>query len=140
MKFFDNSMKNFITSDIRAVKKRIVKPTITAIIIMVALLIQETFIRHTIGRFLTKELFSSIGFCYMAGGLWYGRALVFKIGQRPVTAYDEYQEEPLEHINVTAFRVGLAVTIGARVGAVLFGIDTLRILIDKIKTFATQKA
>lgn len=130
-------MINFIMSDMEIVKRRIKKPAITAIVIMVMLLIQETFIRHTIGHFLTKELFSSIGFCYMIGGLWYGRNLVFQIGQHPV---NEYGEECLEHINVTAFRLGLAVVVGATVGAVFFGIDTLRIIIDKIKTVTEKKA
>lgn len=132
-------MINFIMSDMGIVRARIKKPAITAIVIMVMLLIQETFIRHTIGHFLTKELFSSIGFCYMIGGLWYGRNLVFQIGQRPVSD-DEYEEERPEHINVTAFRLGLAVTVGATVGAVFFGIDTFRIIINKVKTVVEKKA
>lgn len=132
-------MINFITSDIETVKRRIVKPAITAIIVMILFLILE-IANHNLIHFLTKELIQGIGGCYMMGGLWYGRNLIFQIGQRPVNVDDEYEEERPEHINVTAFRVGLAVTIGATVGAVFFGIDTLRIIIDKIRIAAAKKA
>ena len=130
-------MINFIMSNIETVKRRIKKPAVTAIIIMVMLLIQETFIRHTIGRFLTKELFSSIGFCYMIGGLWYGKPLVFLIGRRPVDEDGEYYPE---FFQLTVARLGFAVAVGATAGAVCFGIDTLRIIADKVKTVAAKGA
>ena len=129
-------MINFIMSNMETVKRRIKKPAITAIIIMVMLLIQETFIRHTIGHFLTKELFSSIGFCYMMGGLWYGKSLLLMLGRRPEDEYGEYYPE---YFQLTIFRMALAATVGATVGAVCFGIDTLRIIMDKIKTVAEAK-
>ena len=131
-------MINFIMSDMDMVRARIKKPAITAIIVMILFLILET-VNHNLVHFLTKELIEGIGGCYMFGGLWYGRNLVFQIGQRPVNVYDEYEEERPEHINVTVFRLGLAVAVGATVGAVFFGIDTLRIVIYKIKIIAEAK-
>ncbi|MBD5452636.1 MAG: hypothetical protein HDR25_08350 [Lachnospiraceae bacterium] len=129
-------MKNFIMSDMGTVRARIKKPAITAVIVMVLLFIQETFIRHTIGYFLTKELLSSIGACYMIGGLWYGKNLAYQMAQRPVDDEGEYYPE---HVSTGAFRVGLAVAVGATVGAVCFGIDTLRIIAEKILIVIAKK-
>lgn len=134
-------MSDFFNSSMETVKKRIKKPAITAIVIMVMLLIQETFIRHTLGHFLTKELISSIGFCFMLGGLWYGKNIVAQVGRKPVYFDDEEEEEKYhsENISLTAFRWGLAVVIGGTVGAVFFAIDTLRIIYMKVKTIADKK-
>lgn len=132
-------MNKFLNSSMETVKKRIKKPAITAIAIMVMLLIQETFIRHTLGHFLTKELFGAIGFCFMMGGLWYGKNIVAEFGRRPVDIDDEEEEYRPENGTLTAFRWGLAVVIGGTVGAVYFAIDALRIIYMKVKAMADKK-
>lgn len=109
------------------VRQRIKKPTITAGIFFAALVLNVIFVRHYVGYFLTHELLGSIVTSFMIGGLWYGKSIVAEAGKAPI---DEDTGEELYPggVSGSTFRLAMAVTAGATIGAVFFAIDTIRVI------------
>lgn len=125
-------MQSFIKSDMETVRARIKKPTITAILFFMALVINVIFVRHHMGYFFTHELLGSIVTSFMIGGLWYGKKIVAEAGKPPI---DEETGEELHPggVSGTTFRLALAVAVGATVGAVFFAIDAIRVIYNMVR-------
>lgn len=130
-------MINFFKSDIETVKRRIKKPVIIASILML-IIIGSAISQGNFGELIERELLQTITLYFMIGGVWYGRNLIVNAGKAPI---DENTGEAYYSgdFNGSVWRWGIAITLGATVGAVMFFIDAIRLASAGLKGFVDKQ-
>ena len=125
-------MSNFLKSDIKMVRARVIKSSIIAGILM-AIIIGMIISQGNFARFMRRgEWVQAIGMFFVIGGIRYGKHIIAAAGKAPI---DGNTGEPYYPggFNGSIFRWLIAIALGATVGTVMFVIDVVRLVSAGVK-------